>query len=228
MSYDNILLGDCFMHVESNFKNYYLTVGSTYDNFIFENCSLKFIEYAYKCLNDDFNNIKSCCIVIDNEMEKKLNILFDMCDSDYQKKLLSRTFFITLFVCELLKNTNIMMKNMISFEELKDGLEIMLSGDLEMAKKYYLKCPLPYDIKRIMDKVGKIELNVFLVNTSSVYLQSAINLFISSREPYSVKIFTNNERLPCYTDLNGILIEQPHDYMSVDVNKFIDCKCKNM
>lgn len=215
------------MYIDNGFKSYYLTVGVTYDNFIFENCPLEFVNFAYECLNKDFNNVKSCCVTIDNETEKKFNVILDKCIDNSQKYIFARTFFMSLFIYELLKDKSIQIKNLISLEELKEGIYIMVNGDFDKAKEFYLKSPMPYDIKRIINKVGRIELNVFLVNTSNVYLQSAINLFVSSREPYSIKIFTNNKKLPSYIDANGFLIESPHDYMRVDVNKFVNLGMKN-
>lgn len=215
------------MRIDNGFKNYYLTVGVTYDNFIFENCPLEFIEYAYECLNSNLNDVNSCCIKINDEIEKKLDVILDKCEEDSQRNILARTFFVSVFAYELLKDKNVDIKNLISLAELKEGIEFMLSGDFNVSKEFYLKSPMPYDIKRIINKIGKIELNVFLVNTSNVYLQSVINLFVSSREPYSVKIFTNSKRLPSYSDVNGVLIESPHDYMRVDVNKFINLGMKN-
>ena len=68
----------------------------------------------------------------------------------------------------------------------------------------------------------KFELNIFLDNTQNIYLQQAINNFISSREPFSVKLFATQERLSTYCDQLGNFIQSPHDYMNMNVNKFIE------
>ena len=74
-------------------------------------------------------------------------------------------------------------------------------------------------------ELGKIELSFILEDAENKYFQQAVNLFISSREPYSVKIFTNNDRLVTYYDLNGNIIECPHDFMRRDVSEFIEREC---
>ena len=61
-----------------------------------------------------------------------------------------------------------------------------------------------------------------LKDTKNKYIQQAVNVFIASREPYSVKIFTNNDRLVTYYDLNGNLIESPHDFMRRAVDMFAE------
>ena len=50
---------------------------------------------------------------------------------------------------------------------------------------------------------------------------------MSSRVPFSIKIFTNNEKIPSYTDSLGTLIECPHDYISIDANKLIETSPQN-
>ena len=61
-----------------------------------------------------------------------------------------------------------------------------------------------------------------LEDVNNQYLQQAINLFLSAREPYSVKVFTNSERLATYYDLNGNIIQCPHDFMTRDVRPFVE------
>ena len=53
---------------------------------------------------------------------------------------------------------------------------------------------MPYEVRRFQNKYGRIELNFFLEDTQSIILQQAINVFVSSREPYSVTIFTTSDK----------------------------------
>ena len=97
------------------------------------------------------------------------------------------------------------------------------NNNFEKIKQNYAKGYMPYDVARKSRKLGqKIELNIFLFHMDNIVLQQAINNFVSSREPYSVKIFTNKEKLSTYYDTNGNIIEWPHDYMRRNMNDFIE------
>jgi len=213
--------------VDQHFENSYLKCGATYDNFIFENCPLEFIDLAYDSLRNNCNNVKSCCIKLDGEIEKSLKVLLDKCSNEMQKKIFARDFIVSLIVYEMLKDESVHIKDLTSLDTLKKGITDMLKGDFDSAREFSLEAPMPYDIKRIMNKIGKIELNFFLLDCKDMELQRAINVFIASREPYSVKIFSNS-KLASYADQNGTLIETPHDYMSINVNEFIAKEAKKL
>ena len=80
---------------------------------------------------------------------------------------------------------------------------------------------MPYEVRRFQNKYGRIELNFFLEDTQSIILQQAINVFVSSREPYSVTIFTTSDKQPTYYNLNGNIIECPHDFILINMKNFI-------
>lgn len=212
--------------VNEYFKNAYLTCGNTYDNFIFEDCSLKFIDFAYDYLKHNSNDVISCCIKLNKKIESMLECSLFKCKNEMQKKIVARSYFTTVFLYEVLQKASI--STTFDLEMLKKGISDILSGDFEKVKEFCLHgAPIPYDIKRIINKNIKIELNVFLIDINNVYLQRTINNYISSREPYSVKVFSN-KKLVSYVDELGNFIENPHDYMSVDVNKFISSNNKKI
>jgi len=199
------------------FIDEYLTCGKTYDNFIFENCSQEFVERAQKFLSKENNNVKPCNIKITKEVEDKIKKVLDNCNTDIQKSILARDFIIVLVMKEVLKDIDEEHK---SFYAMEEQLKAYYKNDFLKIKEYLTDSYLMSDIAEYSKKFKKIEINFFLYNTQNNVLQKAINNFISSRTPYSVKIFTTNKRLSSYYDQAGNLIQSPHDFMTRDVNKW--------
>ena len=80
---------------------------------------------------------------------------------------------------------------------------------------------MPYNITSRAKSIGDIELNIFVYGVFDKYTQQAINNFISSREPYSIKMFLIDKMSSMYDQL-GNFIQSPHDYMTRDVGKYIE------
>jgi len=205
--------------VNEYFKNEYLTCGKTRDNFIFENCPAELIKIAQKELSVHANSTKSCLITINSDTESQLEQIFDQCATDFQRKLLARAFFDSMFYHILIKSDPTMSKQKILIEQ---GIFSMLQGNFEKAKRFYSQSPTPLDIQEAVKKAGKVELNVFLINTKNRFLQQAANNHISARTPYSVKLFSTSKNLPTYADQNGNRIECPHDYISIKIDHYIE------
>ena len=215
--------------INEHFKNTYLTCGRTHDNFIFENCPKEILSLAKNSLSQNSNNVKSCCITINRDIEQAVEKTLEKFENILQKKIICKDFIIGLFALELLKNLDEDLSNQpFSKEEIIEGINAILNGCCEDVKNFCTNAPLPYDIKKLISSIGKIELNIFLNDTKNVYLQNAINNFISSREPYSIKLFTTNQKLPSYLDQNGNYIECPHDFMTRNIQNFITTKKKNI
>ena len=204
------------IEINEYFKSSYLTCGVTRDNFIFENCPYEFIEIAKSLLSSPQNGVTPCVVEITKDIESQLNSTLSKCVDDFQKSIIARDFFVSIFMLALLKHS--IVSNEVT--SLKNGISAILSGNIEKSKKYHLESPIPFDISLKAKKLGKIELNIFLVDTDNKFLQQAINNFISSREPYSIKIFST-KNLPSYLDQLGNIIVNPHDYMARNVNDFI-------
>lgn len=207
------------MILNEYFQQEYLTCGMARDNFIFENCPLELVEIAQTLLNKPAFDVKPCNILITLEDEKQVEKTLSKCLNEYQKNAVTRDYITALIMIEALKGEGERSEEIANLQE---GISAILNGDFEKAKRFHLNCPMPNEIGLAMRDVGKIELNVFLVGTQNVYLQRAINNFISCREPYSIKIFSTNEKLPSYRDQAGNMIENPHDYMTRNVNNYIE------
>ena len=173
--------------------------------------------FAEKLLSKNNNEVKPCNIKFSYEQQKEIERVYLNCSNTLQKKALASYYVTTLILKELYSN-----ENEERVRSLQEQLAEFKNNNFERIKQNYLNGYMPYDVARKSRKLGqRIELNIFLLDMDNIVLQQAINNFISSREPYSVKIFTNKKRLSTYYDTNGNLIECPHDFMRRDVNKFI-------
>jgi len=205
------------MKIDKSFFNSYLTCGKTYDNFIFEKCPMDFLRLAKNSLNEDKNGIKSVVVVITDKEEAMFEATFLHLDG-FHFKIMARNFVCSKILKEIIKNNEEYKSKYIS---LTNGINAMLNGDIDNAIGFNTEAPMPYNVTKLAKELGKIELNIFLINTKNIYIQQAINNFISSREPYSIKVFTNNLKLPSYFNQAGNPIECPHDFMRRNVNNFI-------
>lgn len=210
--------------VDDYFKEEYLTCGRTRDNFIFLNCPQEFVYFANERLKQHANSKKSCCVLIDKKLKAKVEQILKKCKNELQTKIVARDFICTLILKQVLKGEE---KAVERFLELKDGMSTFLDGDFDKYKENHHLYPFPLEITSAIKKYGDIELNIFLIDMQNIVLQQAINNFISSREPYSVKMFTTDDRLSTYLDQMGNRIEWPHDYMSVDMIKNVKLEDEN-
>lgn len=198
--------------MENNFyKNYiikeYLTAGFARDNFVVEMCDKRLLDFVKQHIvtNED---VKTCVINLSHENETNLEKTLNACENDFQKKLLARDYFETLFMQELLKFcTDFEVEN-----NLESVTKALLSGDFNIARKEHINSPTPFDIQQIIKKIGKVELYVFLDNIQNKHLQQAVNNHITSRTNYTIKVFSTH-RFSTYYDQAGNLIQSPHDYI---------------
>jgi len=218
---DSVLWYYICMVINEYFKNEYLTAGNTYDNFIFEQCPDELLCIARESLSKSNDKVKSCVVSVGRGLEEKVEKIFDNCKEEFQKKILARDFVSAIILFELLKHKS-SEKDAKSFVECQ--IDSFLNGNFEKVKELHSSTFMPSDISRFARNLGKIELSFVLDSTQNVYLQQAINDYIYSREPFSVKIFTNNDRLPSYCNLNGDFIECPHDYLRKNVNNLLTQK----
>lgn len=206
------------MKINENFSNYYLTCGQTYDNFVFENCPKEFLRVAKKMLSKNSVDTKSCIIVLTRDDEVKVENVFEQCRDRLQQRILARDFVTSLVMREVLRGYS---PRLSSFCEVNEQIKAFMENDFNKVKHFHSTSFFPSDVADMKSEVGKFELNIFLLNTENVELQRAINNFISSRTSYSIKLFTNNPQLASYTDQSGNYIQSPHDFMTRDVNDYI-------
>ena len=206
------------IEINEYFKSEYLTCGRTRDNFLFENCPREFVAEGSRLLIVPNEDVKPCTMMLTAAMEWKFNKAVKACESDYQKSILARGLICSMIMVDLLKyNSGETERKLKLFKDIR----LMLSGDFDKMKEGYAGSPMPYEISQMARKMGNVELNIFLTDTRNKFLQQAINNFISSREPYSIKVFTTDKRLPTYYDQMGNLIQSPHDYMTMDINQYV-------
>lgn len=206
--------------VNDYFKSQYLTTGNTYDHFVFHNCPTELLDFAEKSLSNPTNNCIPCVIRFTDSEERELAKTIDNCADNYQKTIIARTYYLTRFMKELSSSAGKEYKE-FTLESLNEGLELLTSGDVDKAKKYYIKSPFMDQIDSFIRRLGKIELDILLDNTSNLYLQKAINNSLSSRTPYSIKVFNTGDRfVTSYTE-NGQLVEPTHDYLSRNIMDYI-------
>ena len=205
--------------INEYFKNEYLTPGQTYDNFVFENCSIEFLFEAKQLLEQSTNNnCKSHIIELTNLEEQLIEQTLKKCKSNFQKNIISRDYICSLIMREILSK---IPNTEDEIAELNRLISSIKSGDLNSSIDFHAISPMPYEITEIIKKNGNTELNFFLINNQNPFLQSAINNFLSARTPYSIKVFTNNTQLPSSTDQAGNLIQSPHDFMRRNINDYI-------
>lgn len=208
------------IEINDYFKSQYLTCGNTRDNYIFHNCPEELLLGAYNSLEEDCMGIKSCMILINRTDEENIEKTLSDCSS-IQKLMLYRDYVNARVLKEVYKNQH---KKEDDYNMLKDLIESFNDGDILKVKKYHTYAPFMYEIIDEYRKGNKFEVNFFLVNTENELLLRAVNNYISSRTPFSVKVFTDLECLPTYVDEGGQLIECPHDYLTMNVHNFIELK----
>lgn len=205
------------MIIDKNFEDSYLIVGNTYDNFLFENCPNEFISIAKEKLSINSNETKSVTLSLDNEVENSLQHSLNNFNNPLQKRIICRDLISSMFLRELL---NYIDSKDYSVKDLEKLISIILDGNKEEIIDILPNSPIPYDIERLVRKIGKIELNIFLQDIDNPLLQQAINNYLSSRTPYSIKVFSN-KNLCTYYDQMGNVLQPPHDFLVRDINKYI-------
>lgn len=206
------------MKINEYFKKQYLTAGNTYDNYIFRNCPNDFLISAEEFLSKSANGVKPCNIKLGRVEQEEIERVLLNCEYFFQETVIASYYITTLIMAQLFKGIDEKQ-----YQSLQSQLESFKENDFQAIKQNYLVGGyMPCDVAKQSRKLGqKIELNIFLFKIDNLAVQQAINIFVSCREPYSVKIFTNEERLTTYYDANENLIQCPHDYINIDVKKFI-------
>lgn len=203
--------------IDENFINSYLTIGNTYDNFLFENCPNELISIAKERLNTSDNETKSIILNFDKNLSANLQSTLDQFDNPIQKRIICRDLISSMFMKQLLEHTK---SNDYKVNDLDTIISAIQEGNRDKILDTLSHSPIPYDIERLVRKIGKIEVNIFLTDIENNLLQQAINNYLTSRTPYSIKVFSN-KNLCTFYDQMGNILQPPHDFLVRDVNKFI-------
>ena len=208
------------LEINEYFKSQYLTCGNTSDNLVFYDCPRELLDYAEHSLSQSSEQCMPCIIKITSQDEDRLAQTLNNCSSDYEKMILARTYYYTRFMRELVAKSNRGYKD-FDLDSLDNGIEMLVSGSVESAKKYYVQSPFIDQIEGFIKNLGKIELDIMLDNTRNVFLQKAINNSLSARSSYSVKIFNTKDRFVTPFTENGQLVEAIHDFSSRNVRDYV-------
>lgn len=210
------------IEIEENFNREYLTCGNTYDNFIFHKCPKSFLHIAQDRLSKDNNGVRPCLIRITRDDEEIIeNMLKEYEDYEFYKTIICRDYVNARVLNEVYSRV---AEKGASKSVLNEHVKAFKEGELWKVKKHHVSAPFMYEIVDAYKKYGSFEIDFFLEDTENVFIQKAINNFISTRAPFTVKVFTNKDKLPTYYDEGGNIIECPHDYMTRNVNNFISIK----
>ncbi len=157
------------------------------------------------------------------EDEIQFEKIASQCSQDLMIDFFARDLICSMAMREIVRN----MPGKASYTHVLDlGIKDLLGGEMYKVKNFHTIAPFPHDVVDMANEAGGIEMDFFLMNTENKHLQRAINNFISARTPFSVKIFTNNEKLPSYMDQSGNYIECPHDYTNINIHNFIEKKSR--
>lgn len=212
------------IEINDVFKEEYLTCGASYDNCIFENCPIELIQEAQKMLSVKNYGVSPCNVTLTRDDEIKVEKTLENCITDYQKTLLTRDFITALVMREVLKD---IPEKGAPYAVVKQQIKAYYENEFWKVKQYHATSFFPSEVRNFHKNYKRLEVNFFLVDTENKELQKAINNFISAREPYCVKVFTTNKRLPSYVDEGGNLIQPPHDYLNINPNSFISFSEEN-
>ena len=212
------------IEMNSYFKNQFLTSGQTYGKHIITNVPTAILEQAPQIINNSNKDHKACNIILTREEEKQIEkTLYPSLDK-YTRTILARDYICAIIYRELSRIIDISYKQL---QIVDSQLEAFTNNNLGLLKELHSTSLMPNNIVELIKKEGNIDLNLFLHSTQNIDIQRAFNIFMSSRVPFSIKIFTNNEKIPSYTDSLGTLIECPHDYTSTYANKYIETHHQN-
>ena len=206
---------------KSFIDNYLLDSGSV-DNYLFENCEKVVLDEIYKVLRTSVTKKRQCIVKLTNEEEKQVLALLDKCKSSYERTVLTRDFVNAKIMVEVYRGVDKAL-----FERYTKQLNAFYNLDIVQAKENHRYGVLfPYDIINYVKNKEKIELNVFFENIKSFEIQRAFNNYMSARLPLSVKFFMPG-RMVSNADESVNMIQSPHDFISVNVSKFIETEEKD-
>ena len=205
-----------------------MTTGARHssDNVVVVNCSSDFMRMAKDRLVSN-NDCKAINVVINANVNDSVSKFLDLVDDKDHQKMFTRTFIASIIMHEVLNNyDNVNDIFEYDVEDLSRGISAFLAQDLISVREYHIQhAPWSMDIERVVRKYGKMELNIFIPNMVDIRIQREINNYISSRLPFCVKVFTNEDRLSSYQTSFNEVIQIPHDFTEYDMlylNSYLD------
>ena len=207
--------------INSSFAKEYLESGNARDNMIFTSCPLEVMGQIYEYITSSPQNAIPCIIKLTNKDEQVVEKILNNCANEFQKNLLAQQFVTATILNTAMgfveESESIKSKKQVC----KDFLSAFYSGSFSQVVELYKDVPMAYQVNSFVKKYGKMDIDFFLYTTQNKDIQRAINNFVSARESYVVKVFTDNKFLPSYITQNQQRIESPHDYLSMNINNFL-------
>lgn len=200
------------MNTNEIFINHHLAKSTCADNYVFYNFNFNQLSTIIKHIQTEYKSQNPCIINVLQNDDKSLCKTLSCFNDDHLKKLIARDYICAQIKQQLLKTKNMQDKNVNNI------LNAILNGDTNLVKELHAQAPMPYEITKLAKKLEVKEIYIFLQNQQNVYVGQAINNFISSREPYAIKLFTSQPHLSTNYDQMGNLVQSPHDYISINYN----------
>ena len=195
------------------FEYNYLLPGHTRDNFVIYGCPKEVISLAEQSLSNETEEVKPCLIKITREIEEPLEKIFSFCKNEIQQKIIARSFLVAMCL------------NKLGDESQNELLNAILSGSeevLNMSGEFPLPMDLYHKIKVMERETGKkFEMNILLDGNKNILLQQVVNNYLTSREPYSIKVFTTADKLITNFDQCNNWAQAIHDYLSVRFKDYV-------
>ena len=167
---------------------------------------------------DESNQIESILIDYDNfdiNTPSRIN-------PNYQKRVMASALIRCKLMLAILESKKDLQETSMSSAELRQIIQGLTSCSREERIQAYINAPSHYDIEDMIKRGQKTHLAIFEDNVNCSILQGAINDYIGSRTPYSIKLFTSSNNLSNSYDSNGNLISPVHDYRAIYLDRFLD------
>lgn len=200
----------------------YLTSGYARDNMVFEKCPADLLALAEIRLKNDNNGVVSSVVTFNDYECAKVEDSMSKLRTKYQRDIVARDYIVNRVMESILCKIDSREGAGYSLKQIRDMQEDLYSGETKRLSNFISLSPMPSDLDCLIGKVGKVEINFILDNFKSVDLQKAINNLLSARTPYSVRVFTSAKNLSTYYDQLGNLIQSPHDYLNINISKFMN------
>lgn len=212
------------MLINKSFAEEYLACGQARDNMVFTACSNRVLDWIKNYLKNSQQKDILAVVELSRQDEMGFEQILESCTDEFQKNLLSQEFITSCVLRSAMINAGSKDDFLSPIEICNKFLDACQRGDFEGVKQLYTKAPMQYQVAYFVRKYGRLEMDFFLCDTQNKYIQRAINNFLSAREPYCVKVFSNTNLLPSYITSNGQRVESPHDYIDMNINNFLnDC-----
>ena len=203
------------------FVDSYLKSGITRDNCVFEEFPKELFPFVCENLKVKNNSIQAQIIEIDHQISGSFDANNEYLDQ-FRLSIFARSLINGLVMKTMLENLeDPNEEDAFYYNQITEGVSAVINGDFDKSREFYKIAPMGFDIDHFIKNRQNSELVFLLKDMNSKPLQRAINNYLSTRSPYTVKIFSN-KNLATILDEAGNLIHSPHDYLKINVKHFLE------